>query len=70
MNKDGYCSFQYPIHLVCLIKINPLQSIEISLYLAFTNEWNVAKKEKLLMNDLFYLEILFYNNNNNNHKAS
>jgi hypothetical protein len=36
-----------------------LQSIEISLYLAFTNEWNVAKKEKLLMNDLFYLEILF-----------
>jgi hypothetical protein len=36
-----------------------LQSIEISLYLAFTNEWNVAKKEKLLMNDLFYLERLF-----------
>jgi hypothetical protein len=37
-----------------------LQSIEISLYLAFTIEWNVAKKEKLLMNYLIYLEILFF----------
>jgi hypothetical protein len=36
-----------------------LQSIEISLYLASTNERNVAKQEQILMNDLFYLEILF-----------
>ena len=28
-----------------------LQSTEISLYLAFTNELNVAQKEKILMND-------------------
>jgi hypothetical protein len=28
-----------------------LQSTEISLYLAFTNELNVAKKKKILMND-------------------
>jgi hypothetical protein len=35
-----------------------LQSTEISLYLAFTNELNVAQKEKkILMNDWFYLKI-------------
>jgi hypothetical protein len=28
-----------------------LQSTEISLYLAFTNELNVDQKEKILMND-------------------
>jgi hypothetical protein len=66
-----YCHFlsKYHCFLQCKIRFflnvirNPasksLRSIEISLYLAFTNEWNVAKKEKLLMNDLFYLEILF-----------
>ena len=36
-----------------------LQSTEISLYLAFTNELNVAQKEKMLMNDWFFLKILF-----------
>ena len=34
-----------------------LQSTEISLYVVFMNEWNVAKKDKILMNDLFYLDI-------------
>jgi hypothetical protein len=58
-----YCFLQCKIRFFLKAIRNPalksLQSIEISLYLAFTNEWNVAKKEKLLMNDLFYLEILF-----------
>ena len=66
-----YCHFlsKYHCFLQCKIRFflkvirNPasksLRSTEISLYLAITNEWNVAKKEKLLMNDLFYLEILF-----------
>jgi hypothetical protein len=31
-----------------------LQSTELSLYLAFTNEWNVAKKEKNI-NEWFIL---------------
>ena len=41
---------QYPAY-------KSLQSTEISLYVAFTNEWNVAKKEKILMNDLIYLAL-------------
>ena len=52
-----YCHFLSKYHCFLQCKIifflkvirNPasksLQSIEISLYLAFTNEWNVAKKE-------------------------
>jgi hypothetical protein len=60
-NIIAFCS----VKLYFFLKVirNPasksLQSIEISLYLAFTNEWNVAKQEQLLMYDLFYLEILF-----------
>ena len=66
-----YCHFLSKNHcfLQCKIRFflkairNPasksLRSIEISLYLAFTNERNVVKQEQLLMNDLFYLEILF-----------
>jgi hypothetical protein len=62
-----YCNFlsKYHCFLQCKIRFflkviwNPasksLRSIEISLYLAFTNEWNVAKKEKLLMNDIILL---------------
>ena len=57
-----HCFLQCKIRFFLKVIRNPasksLQSIEISLYLAFTNEWNVDKKEKLLMNDLFYLEIL------------
>jgi hypothetical protein len=40
-----------------------LRSIEISLYLEFTNEWNVAKKEKLLMNELLLNCNIMINNN-------
>jgi hypothetical protein len=65
-----YCHFlsKYHCFLQCKIRFflkvirNPasksLRSIEISKNLAYTNEWNVAKKEKLLMNTLFYLYIL------------
>jgi hypothetical protein len=64
-----YCQFcpniiaflQCEIILFLKVLQNPakksLQSTEISLYVAFTNEWHVAKKEKILMNDLIYLEI-------------
>ena len=59
-NIIAFCSVKLDFFLT--VKRNPgsksLRSIEISLYLAFTNERNVAKKDKLLMNDLFYLEIL------------
>jgi hypothetical protein len=60
-----YCHFLSKCHcfLQCKIRFflkvirnpasKPLQSIEISLYLAFTNEWNVAKQEKLLKNVFF-----------------
>ena len=55
-----YCFLQCKIRFFLKVIRNPasksLRSIEISLYLAFTYEWNVTKK--LLMNDLFYLEIL------------
>jgi hypothetical protein len=58
-----HCFLQCKIRFVLKVIRNPasksLQSIEISLYLAFTSEWNVAKQENILMNDLFYLEILF-----------
>jgi hypothetical protein len=57
-----YCFLQCKIRFFLKVIRNPasnsLRSIEISLYLAFTNEWNVAKKEKLLLHDLFYLDIL------------
>ena len=66
-----YCHFLSKYHcflkgkIIFFLKVirNPasksLQSIEISLYLASANERNVAKQEKILMNDLFYLMILF-----------
>jgi hypothetical protein len=44
--------------LISFFVSKSLQSIEISLYLAFTNELNVANKI-ILMKDWFYLEILF-----------
>ena len=58
-----HCFLQGKIRFFLKVIRNPasksLRSIEISLYLAFTNEWNVAKQDKIIMNDLFYLEILF-----------
>jgi hypothetical protein len=56
----------YSVKLDFFLKVirNPasksLKSIEISLYLTFTNEWNVAKQEKILMNDLFYLKRYYF----------
>jgi hypothetical protein len=56
-----HCFLQCTIILFLKVLQNPayksLQSTEISLYVAFTNEWNVAKKETILMNDSIYLEI-------------
>ena len=57
----AFCSVKLDLFLKVIrnAATKSLQSIKISLYLAFTNEWNVAKEDKLLMNDLFYFEILF-----------
>jgi hypothetical protein len=45
-----HCFFQCNFFFFLKVVMNPasksLRSIEIPLYLAFTNEWNVAKKEK------------------------
>jgi hypothetical protein len=47
---DQYLSPLRSFLIVAIVKRNPasksLQSTEISLYLAFTNELNVAQKEK------------------------
>jgi hypothetical protein len=51
------CKIRFFLKVIKNPTSKPLRSIEISLYLAFTNEWNVAKKKK--KNYLFYLEILF-----------
>ena len=62
--SKNHCFLQRKIRFLLKVIRNPaskaLQSIEISLYLAFTNEWNVAKKEKWLMNDLFYLKRYYF----------
>jgi hypothetical protein len=62
--SKNHCFLQCKIRFCLKVIRNPasksLQSIEISLYLAFTNEWNVAKKEKWLMNDLFYLKRYYF----------
>jgi hypothetical protein len=62
--SKNHCFLQCKIRFFLKVIRNPasksLQSIEISLYLAFTKEWNVAKKEKWLMNDLFYLKRYYF----------
>ena len=71
MNYDAlwlvlyYCNFfpKYHCFLQCtiILFLKVLQSTEISLYFAFTNEWNVAKKEKnidewfILLRDIILL---------------
>ena len=47
------CKIRFFLKVIRNPASKPLQSIEISLYLAFTNEWNVAKQEKLLKNVFF-----------------
>jgi hypothetical protein len=53
------CKIRFFLKVIRNLASKSLRSIEISLYLAFMNEWNVAKQEQILMNDLFYWEILF-----------
>jgi hypothetical protein len=54
------CKIRFFLKVIRNPASKSLQSIEISLYLVFTNEWNVAKKEKII-NEWFILlkEILF-----------
>jgi hypothetical protein len=42
------CKIRYFLKVIRNPASKSLRSIEISLYLAFTNEWNVAKKRKII----------------------
>ena len=56
MNKDGYCSIQYPIHLVCLIKINHKQG---KVYIIMCAQLCVLYKEQNSTHELFMFVCLF-----------